>query len=439
MHKPTIYLPVEIKAREFYSHLLLAEECCKLGFRVYIGDKESIFWMLKNKTKKRAGLFFYKSNLGKYEEKVQLSCEAVAILDQEIGLAANNLIESYKLRFPKNLNFDKYFLIGYKHKELLKEIFPAAIGKLCVTGWPKFDLYHKRFSRSFIREVSNDDKYIFMASDFGYNSKKNVNEAFARINQSDISEQDKQVKKRHVLESYNLCRAFVVELKNLKISSSNTKVIFRPHPGEDHDQWLEDFKKIKAVDCIYEGDVASWIASAHLFVHRGSTTAIQSFMMGVPTVALDAYYDDNRKNLLSYRVSSRIKDLTSVLLDCEKIIKEFGKREINFEEISSEILIEDELASTKIAKELAAMHLELEGPYKTNTLSRFYYYCRQRLGNLFRKYIYDKSAHKYYKKEDKIQSGFSAGEGIKFYIKYHLDGLEVRDVAHNLIEIDFRG
>ena len=57
IQKPNVYIPVEIKYREFLSNILLESFAVKSGFRVYIGSKDAIATLINTK-KNKGGIFF---------------------------------------------------------------------------------------------------------------------------------------------------------------------------------------------------------------------------------------------------------------------------------------------------------------------------------------------------------------------------------------------
>ena len=61
-HKCEVYIPIEIKPREFVSHILLAGELSKLGLRVYLGSKKSIDFLIDKKNKNIVFNLIYKSS-----------------------------------------------------------------------------------------------------------------------------------------------------------------------------------------------------------------------------------------------------------------------------------------------------------------------------------------------------------------------------------------
>ena len=93
--KKNIYLPIEIKAREYVSNLLLVSKAIDKNYRCYIGAKSSINRLIDYKNEKN-GIFFSKSTLRENEYiKFRDKCEYLTILDQELGPALS--IEEIKM------------------------------------------------------------------------------------------------------------------------------------------------------------------------------------------------------------------------------------------------------------------------------------------------------------------------------------------------------
>ena len=67
-----VYIPIEIKPREFISQLLLGGELAKIGFRVYLGTKKAIDELVENKNNKE-GVYLYKGGGGTINKFKKLS------------------------------------------------------------------------------------------------------------------------------------------------------------------------------------------------------------------------------------------------------------------------------------------------------------------------------------------------------------------------------
>ncbi len=85
MKKKTIYLPIEIKARELDSFILIAKFAVQNNYRVYIGSKTAINRLL-DKKKSYGGLFVFKGGLPLEKIKqIRKKVDHFLILDQEIS------------------------------------------------------------------------------------------------------------------------------------------------------------------------------------------------------------------------------------------------------------------------------------------------------------------------------------------------------------------
>ena len=68
-NRQEVYIPIEIKPREFVSQLLLCGELAKKGKRVYLGSKTAIDTLINNKNN-NAGVYLYKgggSSINKFK------------------------------------------------------------------------------------------------------------------------------------------------------------------------------------------------------------------------------------------------------------------------------------------------------------------------------------------------------------------------------------
>ena len=87
--KQEVFIPIEIKPREFVSQLLLSGELANIGLRVYIGSKKSIDKLVQNKVS-RTGIYLYKGGGGSIDKFKNISrkVESIVVLDQEISPAS---------------------------------------------------------------------------------------------------------------------------------------------------------------------------------------------------------------------------------------------------------------------------------------------------------------------------------------------------------------
>ena len=147
LHKPTIFLTIEIKSREFLPKCFLAYKFFKKGFRVYLGSHLAIKHYLKYCD---PSLIFHKSSWYDQSTKFKDKKHIFIFLDEEGGPTTprNYIKKFYKDRYNSvnTLNQDMIFLPSERVKNKIKNIKNLKNIPLIVTGWPRADLWIKRFN-----------------------------------------------------------------------------------------------------------------------------------------------------------------------------------------------------------------------------------------------------------------------------------------------------
>ena len=147
--KKNIYIPIEIKQREYLSNLLIAINAANKGFTIYIGTKAQIFDLILNKDKK-GGIFIYKGGLEpEIFNKISKKVDYNFILDHEITPGQN--LSIYMNRVSGNFfeetfkHIDGYFCVNKKVYNVAKKTLGKKIrGKVYLTGWPRTDLFKSK-------------------------------------------------------------------------------------------------------------------------------------------------------------------------------------------------------------------------------------------------------------------------------------------------------
>ena len=137
--------PIEIKARELNSKILLALQCAKRGMRAYIGSKTSINQLYP---KLESSIFFYKS--GDRDDRIKnikKYCSHFVVMDEEVGPAIPNdfICKTLKNRMRKDSIplIDKFFVIGEKYRECAQKIYNKCEEDVIASGWPRIELWRK--------------------------------------------------------------------------------------------------------------------------------------------------------------------------------------------------------------------------------------------------------------------------------------------------------
>ncbi len=372
--KMNLFVPIEVKHREFLSKLLLSSFAIKSGFRVYVGSKISIYRLIKKKNKK-GGIFFYKAGL-KLDPMIDLKkkCDHFVCLDQEMGTVKKDYAKVARSRiWPGTEKYvDRYYVIGKYGYDVSCKIFPEMKNSVRCTGWPRVDLWRKENdylfkekSESILNKYGN---YMLFSSDFGYNSQKIINERL------EVYRTSKWKSKRDQLSSeieradktYKEFLYFKELLKNYDKVKNCPLIIIRPHPLEDITAWLDFSKELKNIKVIYEGEITPWINASSGIIHRGCTSAIQAHMRGLP---IGYFVTENAKiNETPFNISKHLFTLDQLIQFCKTSINNKNMKPIKFHDEFKEMIHvqENKLASELIVEDLLKLKTAEESIYQSN-------------------------------------------------------------------------
>ena len=158
--KPNIYIPIEVMYRELTQRVYLAGRLAKAGYRVYIGSKEGIYNLIKNK-KIKEGIFFYKSAFGQNTKTtipLVKKCDHAAVIDEELGIGMAYAPSQIEGRIINLKYISKLFVIG---NEIKKEILKRAgtYKKIIVSsGWPYYDVLKTNYLKYFFFNLISNYK-----------------------------------------------------------------------------------------------------------------------------------------------------------------------------------------------------------------------------------------------------------------------------------------
>lgn len=369
--KKNLFLPIEMKHREFFSQLFLSSYAIKAGFRVYIGSKSSIARLIKMK-KSKGGIFFFKGGMeAKHIIDLKKKCDKFVVLDQEMGTEIKEYAKTIKRRIwpDTEKHIDRYYVIGKMGYQISKNTFPDMKDSIRCTGWPRVDIWRKENNFLFKSETQAISKkygsYILFSSDFGFNSQKIIDERLEIIKKTKwkalFNTYEKSRENAYkVFKEYN---KILEILKNYDRLNDCPQIIVRPHPAEDIDAWFEDTKKFSNVKVIYEGEITPWINASSGIIHRGCTSAMQGYLQDLPI----AYYVTSKSDIVDgtpYDISEKLLTFDELIHFCKTSINKSktvnsskysdnfkNMVHINNKKFASELIVED-LDELKINKEL---------------------------------------------------------------------------------------
>lgn len=367
--KPTIYLPIEIKAREFRAKVLLALMAARQGFRVYLGSKVSIDRLVREKSGK-GGIYFYKGGKSAKDlQAIKQRTERFVVLDEELGPAVQDLEYAYKRRIYPGTEelIDKLYVIGDIHKDVITHVRPELLGAVEVTGWPRVDLWREDFKALHADEIQNLEarfgKFILFSSDFGILSEQTIAQEMTRLHLVKSSQEEYDYHEKSMRSAYADFLDFVELVKCIDADLEFPPLIIRPHPSEDIRHWHRHLGALRRVKIIFEGEISPWLYASSGLIHRGCTTAVQAYVGKTPVLYWIGGRSAIKHETLSYQVSYSIEKYTDLKKSCLEIMSGNFQLAISVD-INRKLYIDDELACNKIVASLEGLTVACEPPFQ---------------------------------------------------------------------------
>ncbi len=444
MKKISIYLPIELKARELAPKVLLSLFAAKKNLRVYLGTQETISRIISKK-KETGGVYFYKGGLSlDLIKKIKKKCYKFIILDEEAGPGDENPKGTMRERINKNIEqeIDRYYILGKKNFDIAKKIFKNFRHSLVLSGWPRIDFFRlsakqkkNNLNVKYIKKRHED--YILFISDFGQNSKKMI--SYTKKNNKKIFKNNKKLQNKLnkiFLDQFNEFNKVSDLLMNLEKDSSIPMIIIRPHPSEDHEPWERLSKKLKRFQVILEGEISPWIYGSKAILHRGCSTSIQAYLGNIP----QGYIVTNKKTIrkaLPYTLSKKLFSLKDVKKFCQNItsVKKVKNENSLLKKYFNQIIhTEKKFASEIIVDDIIKMNLSKEDLFKPDIVTLSKNFARNFIHNynlaifILKKFFLKLTNNVYETHVDRI---VSQHQKIPF-------GIRLKDIDHEMSNYDFK-
>ena len=407
-----IYITVEVKNRELINKLFFIANNINKNFAFFIGDKLAV---------KRAtsflgqGIYFYKSinyNDTDHILRIKNKGNAYVSLDEEGGATLDNrlLFQSF-LEYrssEKNVSLvDKILTWGdFDHKEWSKK-YSKHKSKIIKTGSTRFDVWrndiYPKIFKDEIEDLKKNGKFFFIPSSF-YSSYNDLKEAINKDKKLHNIQATINLKKRIEAKknNYKTFLKFVQIIKRLSKDFPNHKILIKPHPTENLDNWKKKFNKKEYPNILYDNrfDLTSYIAASSCVIFNSSTAGMQSIIMGKKVFSYNLKKNKTFRNFPNY-CTPQVNDYQELK---KKINKNFRKDKIKYlKKIKKRFYIDKETSSKIIMKNLKKIRISRNKnikSFKIKFLGRLY----QSIDNLF--FILSKFKKIFFKKKSGYQ-GYS--------------------------------
>tara|TARA_B100000780_G_C21124049_1_gene455659 strand:- start:3131 stop:4513 length:1383 start_codon:yes stop_codon:yes gene_type:complete len=376
MKKISLYIPIELKARELAPKVFFSLIAAKKNLRVYLGTQETISRIINTK-KKTGGVYFFKGGLSlDLIKNIKKKCSKFIILDEEAGPGDENPKSTMRERIQKNIEqeIDRYYILGKKNFDIAKKIFKNFRQSLVLSGWPRIDFFRlsakqKKNNTNVKDIIKKYGEYVLFVSDFGQNSKKMV--SYTKSTNKKIFKNNKKLQNKIHKTNLDVFTEFneVIDLlMELDKDSSIPMIIIRPHPSEDHEPWDRISKKLKKFKVINGGEISPWIYGSRAILHRGCSTSIQAYLGNIP----QGYIVTNKKKIrkaLPYTLSKKLFSFKDVKKFCQKITSVKNKNSLLKKNFNQVIHTEKKFASELITEDIIKMNLSKEDLYKPDIIT----------------------------------------------------------------------
>jgi len=366
---PTLFLPVEIKHREFKAKVLLGTIAARAGFQVYLGSKAAVDAMVFRR-RQRSGIYFYKG--GKpldFLTKLLGKVEHFVVLDEEMGPAVQNLRTAYTMRIYRGTEHlvGRLFVVGRRHKDVLSEVRPELADKVEVTGWPRIDLWSRRYQHQYGDEVAalrhKYGRFLLFSSNFGVISKDVLDREVQHIRSVTATPGDAAIYEASMKGALEDFRAFIELAKRMDADPDFPKVVIRPHPSEDIAVWRQHLGRLKKIQLVYQGETGPWLQASKGLLHRGCTTAIQAHLGQVPPIFIVAGQHKPDSESLPFRLSHPGRDYDALRQLCIDALEGELAPKAN-DDFADEIFLPKEGAAERIVHSLQALQVQSDLPVR---------------------------------------------------------------------------
>jgi len=317
-----IYLPIELKDREIEGKVLLATYLINHGYQVLIGQQWEIYNQLENFP---PGVIFFKStNKIHYPAMRKAKKLGHIVIVQDEELMGHTSIQAYNNAFKEEVYdiCDYIFAISNNEKEFHSK--KADKNKIQIVGNLRVDILKEHVRDIFFKErvrgiQEKYGRYILVNTNFSAINANigNIQTIF------DISVRAGALDPQNPIEIEEFRDMIDWELENVKqiksfiqhapVKFPHLNFILRPHPAENVETAINEFRGIKNVYVVREGSHVPWTIGSEMLVHTSCTTGLEATICQKTAISIIARENWLSNELISNKVSLSAKDYSDAI------------------------------------------------------------------------------------------------------------------------------
>ncbi len=248
----------------------------------------------------------------------------------------------YRIRLsPKTLAATSLLMTWGKDDARVFRDYPHSAGApIRVTGNPRIDLLRPELRGYFSQEIAalraRYGDFLLINTNFPRNNHflPSMSEFSAALEVDPYESRD-PFECGNAAHCEALLKSFLEMIPQLAQALPDHPIVVRPHPSESHLPWQRIADAYPKVVVVHQGNVAPWLMACRALIHNGCTTAVESAVLGTPTVAFQPVrsepYDMHLPNSLSHRcldLESLVAKLRTILCGETSALTERERRRI---------------------------------------------------------------------------------------------------------------
>lgn len=321
-----VYIPIEIKNREFMAKVLLSLFLAKSGYGVIVGKSTEVEKLAYFGPK---GAYIGTSIVEQHKKifkRLKFLGHTIIALDEE-GLVYYNKENFIKNRVnTETLDIIDVFLAwGSHHLDLIKLKYSKINNKVFSVGNVRMELLKKNYRVLFEEEARKIQKkygnYILINTNFAaFNHYKGLEAYYKGLkNLIKLDEESIALTKDKIEHQKKVFNHFVKLAIALKKQRPNVNIIIRPHPSESILTWEKALKN-QDIKILHEGSSISWIIGASCVIQQNCTTAIEATCLNTPVFSYIPDYDERFDSGIPNKIASNFFKEEKIIEAVTKIL-----------------------------------------------------------------------------------------------------------------------
>lgn len=286
----TIFLPIEIKVREFHSKMLFALFAAERGYETILGGQIEL---MERMHRLGRGIYIDKSTAVTKREwfrRLRALGNQVAAWDEEGLVYLSDEVYHITRMDPEAFALtDLFFAWGPHHARTVLAGYPDAGPRVVEAGNPRMDLLRPEFrgycDASVARLRERYGRMILMNTNFPLHNFAKGREAAAKIfDPYPLREKAGLLEEWFAFQRKGY-EAFQAAALALMDRFPEHTVVVRPCPAEDLAPWQRLFEGRTRGVVSKEGNVVEWIRASDAVIQFNCTTGVETYLLGVPSIA----------------------------------------------------------------------------------------------------------------------------------------------------------